>query len=105
MCLGAEARVRADQTLARRQTEQAIELECSRSDGQWRPCRMGIQKVGRQWWIEIGNERIRFEHDGSGRVRMKTGAKAAWTSVEPSWAGHQVLCWGSICARGAFPLD
>ena len=71
----------------------------------WSPCRMGIQKVGRQWWIEMGNERIRFEHDGSGHVRMRTAAHAAWTSVEPNWAGNQVLCWGSICARGAFPLD
>ena len=103
--LGGQALVRADQALARRQPEQAVTLECRRANRPWTPCRIGIEQIGSRWWIEIGDQRIRFEHDGSGQLRMKTAATAKLTSVQPNWGGEQVLCWGSLCARGALPLD
>ena len=95
----------AGRVLARSQREQAVELECSNGEGPWEPCRMGIVQIGTHWWIELSEQRIHFEHDGSGLVRMQAGATGDWVPVESSWAGERVLCWGSLCARGAMPLD
>ena len=65
---------------------------------------MGIRNVGTEWWIELPERRIRFEHDGSGSVRMQTGTGGAWVTVQPTWAEERVLCWDNLCARGALPL-
>ncbi|MAS26690.1 MAG: hypothetical protein CMN97_07445 [Synechococcus sp. NAT40] len=92
-------------TRARSQQAETIALECRSQEGPWLPCRMGINRIGSQWWIEVAQQRIRFEHDGSGSVRMQSRAGADWIPVQSSWAEEQVLCWGSLCARGAMPLD
>lgn len=93
------------EVLARSQPQTAVELECRQATGPWRPCRMGIQRIGSAWWIELAEQRIRFEHDGSGSVRMQANAEAPWITVQPNWAGERVLCWDKLCARGALPLD
>jgi len=93
--------------LARSRSQQVdtIPLECRLKNGAWRPCEMGITRIGQEWWIELDNQRIRFEHDGSGQVRMQPSSGAAWIPVDASWAAGQVLCWGNVCARGSLPLD
>ncbi|MEB3157999.1 MAG: hypothetical protein VKK03_00905 [Synechococcus sp.] len=93
------------EAMARSDVAPGLELECKTSGGPWRPCRMEIEQIGRAWWIDVADQRIRFEHDGSGQVRMQPQAGGAWVTVPSSWAGHQQLCWGSVCARGSIPLD
>ena len=95
----------AEQARSRNQRAETIELECRLENGGWQPCEMGIIRIGQEWWIELDNKRIRFEHDGSGQVRMQPTSGAAWVPVVASWAADQVLCWGSVCARGSLPLD
>ena len=66
---------------------------------------MDQQTPGEHWFLAIGDERIEFRHDGSGRVRMRQDPDAAWVSVEPRWTEDRSLCWGEVCAKGEFPLD
>ena len=96
-----------DAGLARARSQQVdtISLECRLKNGAWQPCEMGISHIGQEWWIELDNQRIRFEHDGSGQVRMQPSSGAAWVPVDVSWAADRVLCWGNVCARGSLPLD
>ena len=95
----------AGQARSRSQQAETIQLECRLKNAAWRPCAMGISRIGQEWWIELDNQRIRFEHDGSGRVRMQPSSGAAWVPVDVSWAADRVLCWGNVCARGSLPLD
>jgi hypothetical protein len=90
---------------SRSQQAETIQLECQLENGGWQPCEMGISRIGQEWWIEFDNQRIRFEHDGSGQVRMQPTLGADWIPVDSGWAANQVLCWGSVCARGSLPLD
>ena len=83
----------------------ALDLHCRRTDGPWRPCRMGIETPGRQWWIELAGDRIQFHHDGSGIVTVQRQDGGAAINVRARWDRSGVLCWGPICARGALPLD
>ncbi len=95
----------AGMAYARSQQAETIQLECRLKNGAWQPCEMGISRIGQEWWIQLDNQRIRFEHDGSGEIRMQPTHGAAWIPVDANWAAEQVLCWGSVCARGSLPLD
>ncbi|QEY31642.1 hypothetical protein EVJ50_04620 [Synechococcus sp. RSCCF101] len=88
-----------------------VPLQCRLEKGAWQPCRMGVEDVGRRWWLQLDSRRWQFQHDGSGRVRMQA-PDAGWRSVEPRWesitavepASH-ALCWDGVCALGPIPLD
>ncbi|MEO1001694.1 MAG: hypothetical protein AAFX65_01110 [Cyanobacteria bacterium J06638_7] len=81
-----------------------LELQCRLDGGPWRDCQMRIERVGERWSLLVGRERVWFEHDGRGRVRMRRGRRD-WTTVEPHWMADTALCWDGICAMGAIPLD
>jgi len=81
------------------------DLECRRDGGHWQTCRMGVVRVGEEWWLDLADRRIRFLHDGSGRMRMKESNQSGWRQVQPRWIADRTLCWNGICARGDLPLD
>jgi hypothetical protein len=81
-----------------------LPLDCRLASGPWQPCQMGIVQLGRLWWLQVGDNRFGFRHDGLGRVEMRRDA-GGWQPVEPSWSEDQALCWDGICARGDIPLD
>ena len=80
-------------------------LQCRQGAKVWTDCRMRQLSPGHHWFLEIGADRIEFRHDGSGRMRMRSGQRGSWVSVEPRWDKDQSLCWGTVCARGDVPLD
>ncbi len=85
--------------------ELVLELECRENDGRWQTCRMGVVRLGEEWWLDLAHQRIRFRHDGSGQMRMKGSRDSAWQSVQARWIAERTLCWDGVCARGDLPLD
>ncbi|QNI45407.1 putative conserved secreted protein [Synechococcus sp. WH 8101] len=85
--------------------ELVLELECRENGGRWQTCRMGVVKLGEEWWLDLAHQRIRFRHDGSGRMRMKGSRDPSWQSVQARWIAERTLCWDGVCARGDLPLD
>ena len=81
------------------------DLQCRQGLQGWMPCQLKQLRPGEHWFLSIGDERIEFRHDGSGRMRMRNGRREEWVSVEPRWSADQSLCWGDVCARGELPLD
>ena len=82
-----------------------LDLQCRQGQQGWMRCQLNQPRPGEHWFLSIGDERIEFRHDGSGRMRMRHGRDEAWVSVEPRWSADQSLCWGDVCARGELPLD
>jgi hypothetical protein len=64
---------------------------------------MEVVETGRQWFVVVGQRRYRFQHDGTGRMRM--GVDGAWREVTPRWEKDGSLCWNGVCVRGDIPLD
>lgn len=82
---------------------QPVPLECRLHNGPWQPCQMKVITVGEQWTIVVGPRRFAFRHNGTGTVQVETGGRRF--EVSPTWAADQSLCWGTLCMRGAIPLD
>lgn len=80
-----------------------IPLECRVGQGAWQACRMEVVDPGRHWFLQVGQRRMEFRHDGTGHMRM--GLEGRWRDVTPVWREDQSLCWDSVCARGDIPLD
>lgn len=80
-----------------------VALQCQLDGGPWRDCLMRIESIGQRWSLQVGQEQVRFEHDGSGLVRMRREGR--WVPVQPHWRADAALCWDSICAKGEIPLD
>ncbi|MCP9850559.1 hypothetical protein KBY88_12180 [Cyanobium sp. Morenito 9A2] len=81
-----------------------VPLSCRIGQGPWRSCVMTVSAPGVRWRLQVGDERIEFRHDGSGRVTLqRPGARAQLVSGR--WIAAQTLCWDGICARGELPLD
>ncbi len=81
-----------------------VALQCRLDGGPWLDCLMRIESLGERWSLVVGSERVWFEHDGRGQVRMRRGSQA-WIPVEPHWTADTALCWDGICAMGEIPLD
>ena len=88
---------------------QTVDLQCQVEGGAWQTCRMQVQDIGRTWRIEMGRETVLFRHDGGGAIAMKQGGRP-WRLVQTRWivvptSSQPALCWDSLCALGAVPLD
>ncbi len=81
-----------------------VPLQCRIETTAWRRCRMVVQEVGRQWYLELDSQRIEFRHDGDGHIRMLRDAMG-WRQVDSYWDAEGGLCWGQVCAKGDIPLD
>jgi hypothetical protein len=81
-----------------------VALQCRLDGGPWRDCLMRIESLGERWSLVVGTERVWFEHDGRGQVRMQRG-RHDWIPVEAHWTADTALCWDGICAMGEIPLD
>jgi hypothetical protein len=95
--------IRADISPPARAQGPPVSLECRVAGGPWKVCRMEISDPGRKWVLVVGQRRYRFEHDGTGHMRM--AADGRWTDVTPRWDRDGSLCWDGLCARGEIPLD
>lgn len=85
---------------------QRFSLRCRTETGPWRGCMMRIEAIGERWSLELAEQRFEFRHDGSGQVEMLAPEEAArWRPVRSHWSPERALCWDSLCALGAFPLD
>ncbi|MFN9547299.1 MAG: hypothetical protein ACK6AD_09570 [Cyanobacteriota bacterium] len=82
---------------------QPIQLDCRLGPGAWQACQMVIIDPGREWFLVVGKRRYRFQHDGTGQMRMAVDGR--WREVTPRWEEGGHLCWDGICARGELPLD
>ena len=86
-----------------------VALECRVAQGAWRPCRLQMIEMGREWVLLIGQQRLLFRHDGRGRTLLDRGqgspeaVNASWQNDGSGSAAH--LCWDGVCARGDIPLD
>jgi hypothetical protein len=88
---------------------QTIAMQCQLDGAAWQPCRMQVQDIGRTWRIEIGKDTVLFRHDGGGTIAMKQRGRG-WRLVQTRWIGvpasaQSALCWDTVCALGAVPLD
>ena len=81
-----------------------VALSCQLNNGPWQPCRMVRAADGYHWRLELAQHPVLFRHDGSGVVFMR-GDGGPWHSVEARWRDDASLCWNSLCAKGAIPLD
>jgi hypothetical protein len=81
-----------------------VALRCRLDGGPWRDCQMRVESVGERWSLVVGRERVWFEHDGRGQVRMQRGRRD-WIPVQAHWDADTALCWDGICAQGDIPLD
>lgn len=88
----------------RAQTPVAARLHCRLAGGPWQQCRMAVDRDGLGWELQIGDEQIRFRHDGRGAVSMQRGGRTQ-QAVEARWLADASLCWDGVCAKGAIPLD
>lgn len=82
----------------------SVPLQCRIGDQPWQPCRMDVDEVGVRWSLVIGRQRLAFQHDGRGGMRMQSG-NGAWRPVISRWLPLGELCWDGVCARGDLPLD
>jgi len=88
---------------------QTVALKCQLDGVTWQTCRMQVQDIGRTWRVEIRRETVLFRHDGGGSIAMKQRGRP-WRPVQTRWIevpplAQSALCWGSLCALGAVPLD
>jgi hypothetical protein len=65
---------------------------------------MEVRQVGAHWFLQVGDQRLEFRHDGSGTVRMQRQS-SGWRAVDSRWQEDTSLCWDGVCARGDIPLD
>lgn len=82
----------------------AVPLQCRRTLGPWRACRLTIESLGRHWWLQVGQERWVLRADGRGGLTLAT-AKGPARPVQPLWLPDRSLCWDGHCIKGSFPLD
>lgn len=88
---------------------QTVALQCQFNGGAWKTCLMQVQEIGRSWRIEISQDTLLFRHDGSGAIAMKQRSRP-WRLVQTRWiavpaSAQLALCWDTLCALGAVPLD
>ena len=82
----------------------SVPLECQLESGGWHPCTMTVERIGEHWWLQVGQRRFDFRHDGQGRIELKE-ASGPPREVSPSWTREQALCWDRVCTKGNLPLD
>ncbi len=82
-----------------------VDVECRWSHEDWEPCRFVADSVGSRWKLAFKDQKIQFEHDGTGLMRMRVNERPSWESVQASWSEEGALCWGKVCARGDLPMD
>lgn len=80
-----------------------IPLECRVVGRPWQACQMEISDPGRRWDLVVGQRRYRFQHDGTGHMRL--AVEGRWQDVTPRWESDGSLCWDGVCVRGEIPLD
>ena len=83
----------------------AASMRCRIAQQAWSPCRMVASSPGERWVLTWNQQRVEFIHDGSGQMMMRVRQGESWREVEPFWTADHSLCWGSVCARGAIPLE
>ena len=83
----------------------AASMRCRIAQQAWSPCRMVASSPGERWVLTWNQQRVEFIHDGSGQMMMRVRQGESWREVEPFWTVDHSLCWGSVCARGAIPLE
>ena len=83
----------------------AASMRCRIAQQAWSPCRMVASSPGARWVLTWNQQRVEFVHDGSGQMMMRVGRGEDWREVEPFWTADHSLCWGSVCATGAVPLE
>ena len=83
----------------------AASMRCRIAQQPWSPCRMLASSPGERWVLTWNQQRVEFVHDGSGQMLMRVGQGDEWREVEPFWTVDHSLCWGSVCATGAVPLE
>ncbi len=88
---------------------QSVVLQCQLDGGAWQTCLMQVQDIGKSWRVAMGQETLLFRHNGAGAIAMKQRGRP-WRLVQTRWIGvpasdQKALCWGSLCALGAVPLD
>ena len=82
-----------------------ITLECRQHRQAWHTCRFDSEVPGAEWQLAFENQTVRFQHDGSGTMRMQVGDQTPWTPARARWVAERTLCWNEVCARGEIPLD
>ena len=80
-------------------------MRCRIAQQAWSPCRMVASSPGESWVLTWNQQRVEFIHDGSGQTMMRVRQVESWREVEPFWTADHSLCWGSVCAGGAIPLE
>ena len=83
----------------------AASMRCRIGQQPWSPCRMVVARSGQRWALTWDQQRVDFVHDGSGQMMVRVGRNQAWQQVQPFWTVDRSLCWGSVCATGAIPLE
>lgn len=83
----------------------SLPVECRQQHQDWQNCRYESDQPGRSWQLAFPNKTVRFDHDGSGRMRMQLNENGDWTGVQSRWIAERTLCWNDVCARGEIPLD
>ena len=97
MALAAQASAQAREPFS-------VPLECQLESGGWHPCTMTVERIGEHWWLQVGQRRLDFRHDGQGRIELHEGSGPP-REVSPSWSSQQALCWDGVCTKGNLPLD
>ena len=97
MALAAQASAQAREPFS-------VPLECQLESGGWHPCTMTVERIGEHWWLQVGQRRFDFRHDGQGRIELQE-ASGPPREVSPSWSSQQALCWDGVCTKGNLPLD
>ena len=54
----------------------SVPLECQLESAGWHPCTMTVERMGEHWWLQVGQRRLDFRHDGQGRVELPRGVRA-----------------------------
>ena len=83
----------------------AASMRCRIAQQAWSPCRMVASSPGERWVLTWNQHRVEFVHDGSGKMMMRVLQAENWLEVQPFWMADHSLCWGSVCATGAVPLE
>ena len=84
---------------------EAASMRCRIDQQAWSPCRMVASSPGERWVLTWNQQRVEFVHDGTGQMMMRVGLNEAWRQVQPFWTAERSLCWGTVCANGAIPLE
>ncbi|CAI8385832.1 MULTISPECIES: hypothetical protein [unclassified Synechococcus] len=83
----------------------SVPIECRQQHQEWQNCRYESDQPGSSWQLAFEDHVVRFNHDGSGHMKMQLNDNGDWTGVQARWIAERTLCWNDVCARGEIPLD